>query len=393
MAPPLAKIFGVRLSLHRLPLSCAVALVPLVSLVPLVPLVWVAGCSPYQPFDSVSHLRGEYERLLGPGVAADVQVPFALSEEVRAAFGRSLRPAPNARGRVTQVLNFIFDGVDLKYALSPTRSAAETFRARQGNCLSFVNLFVGLARGQNLAPFYVEVTDYQRWNHRQGMVVSQGHIVAGLYLDGELATYDFLPYRPKAYRNLKPIDDLTATAHYYNNLAAEALLGGDLPAALAQAEIANRVAPGFVKAISNLGVIQARSGRLEPALETYRRGLALEPGSSTLLINQARAFQQLGKTAEAEEALSQVELLNTDNPFFFLYEGEVALARGDHQKALDYMARALKQNTELPEIHVGLIKVYMALGELDKARHHLERALKLDATQEDALRYARLLGR
>lgn len=355
--------------------------------------ILVAGCSQYQPFDSVSHLRGEYERLLGVGGAAGVEVPFALSEEVRTAFGLGMRPAASQRGRVNQVLDFIFERMDLKYALSPTRSASDTFRARQGNCLSFVNLFVGLARSQNLAPFYVEVTDYQRWNHRQGMVVSQGHIVAGLYLDGELATYDFLPYRPKAYRNLKPIDDLTATAHHYNNLAAEALMGGDLPTALARAEVANRVAPGFVKAISNLGVIQARSGRLEQALETYRRGLALEPDSSTLLINQARAFQQMGKAAEADAVLLEVERLNTDNPFFFVYEGEVALARGDARKALDYMARALKQNTELPEIHVGLVKVYMALGELDKARHHLERALKLDATQEDALRYARMLGR
>jgi Tfp pilus assembly protein PilF len=57
------------------------------------------------------------------------------------------------------------------------------------------------------------------------------------------------------------------------------------------------------------------------------------------------------------------------------------------------MAKALRQNTELPEVHVGLVKVYMALGELEKARHHLERALQLDATQEEALRYARLLGR
>ena len=57
------------------------------------------------------------------------------------------------------------------------------------------------------------------------MVVSQGHIVAGMYLDGVLRTFDFLPYRQKAYKDFKPIDDLTAAAHYYNNLGAEALLG------------------------------------------------------------------------------------------------------------------------------------------------------------------------
>jgi hypothetical protein len=33
------------------------------------------------------------------------------------------------------------------------------------------------------------------------------------------------------------------------------------------------------------------------------------------------------------------------------------------------------------------------MGDLEKARHYLGRALKLDATNQDALQYARMLGR
>ena len=56
------------------------------------------------------------------------------------------------------------------------------------------------------------------------------------------------------------------------------------------------------------------------------------------------------------------------------------------------MVRALRLDSELPEVHLGLVKVYLALGDLEKARHYLGRALKLDATNQDALQYARLLG-
>ena len=345
-----------------------------------------AGCSPYKPFDSAAYIRQQ-----GPALA-QVAVPFEIDDEVRAAYEQGARRVSGQRKKVTQVIDFIFDRLDLTYALSPTHDAVGTFRTRRGNCLSFVNLFVGLAREQGLAPFYVEVTDYQTWNQREGMVVSQGHIVAGMYLEGELATYDFLPYRPKAYKDFKPIDDLTATAHYYNNLGAEALMAGDLETARRNLEIATAVAPRFVKAINNQGVYLARSGDPEGALATYRRGLEIEPDNPTILTNLTRVYQQLGRDREAAELIARLEGTQNTNPFFFVYQGEMALSQGDTAKALDSMARALRQDTELPEVHVGLVKVYLAMGDLERARHHLGRALQLDATHEEALRYARVLA-
>jgi tetratricopeptide (TPR) repeat protein len=350
-----------------------------------------AGCSQYQAFDSATYLRQQYAREVGAQAAARIEVPFEIDGEIRTAVAKLPKISSELR-RVNQVNDMIFDGLQLQYLLAPTKNAVETYRTRSGNCLSFVNLFVGLGRELGLSPYYVEVTDLQKWNHRDGMVVSQGHIVAGLYIDGVLRPFDFLPYRQKAYKAFNPIDDLTAAAHYYNNLGAEALLGGDLPRAQALLTTASGIAPRFDKAINNLGVVQARSGAPEKALETYRRGLEIKPDDSTLQVNMARALQELGRADEATALLAKVEAGNTSNPFFFVYEGEVALAKGENDKALDYMVRALRLDSELPEIHLGLVKVYLALGDLEKARHYLGRALKLDATNQDALRYARLLG-
>jgi tetratricopeptide (TPR) repeat protein len=353
----------------------------------------LAGCSQYQPFDSAGHLRQQFAEQVGKDTAAQLAVPFELDSAVRSAVETKLRPAPSELRTLNSVLNFIFEDLDLHYALNPTRTAVQTFHEQRGNCLSFVNLFVGLARERGLNPFYVEVTDYQKWNHRAGMVVSQGHIVAGMYLDGELKTYDFLPYRPKAYKDFKPIDDLTAAAHYYNNLGAEALMEGNLERANELLLVATRIAPRFDKAINNLGVAKARSGDLPGALEMYKKGLELDADNAMILTNMTRAFQTLGRTQEADDLLARIEASNTTNPFFFVYQGDMALSRGENQKALDYMVKALRLDTEAPEVHVGFVKVYLAMGEMDKARHHLERALKLDATNQDALQLASMLGR
>lgn len=350
-----------------------------------------AGCSQYQAFDSASFLREQYAKNIGKAEASRVEVPFELSAEIRESL-KNIPPLQSELRRVNQVNDFIFDGLRLQYSLTPTRNAVDTYRSRAGNCLSFVNLFVGVARERGLNPQYVEVTDLQRWNHRDGMVVSQGHIVAGMYIDGVLRTFDFLPYRRKAYRDFKPIDDLTAAAHYYNNLGAEALLAGDLDRSQALLTTATRIDPRFEKAVNNLGVVLARGGRPAEALEVYQRALRIVPGDSTIMTNMVRAYQQLGRNQEANELLAQIEDQNTTNPFFFVYQAEVAIGRGDYDKAMESMVRALRLDSELPEVHLGFVKLYMATGDMEKARHHLSRALTLDATNEDAIRFARLMG-
>lgn len=374
---------------ERIPRSRHRVLVPLLAL----PLL-AAACStiPASPsFDSVEYLRGQYAERLGPERAERLPVPFELDSVIlEAAEGRIHRGA-SERNRVQQITDFIFGYAGLDYSLSPTRSARETFRAAEGNCLSFVNLFVGLAREYRLAPFYVEVEDYQRWNYSRGTVVSHGHIVAGLRVDGKLETYDFLPYRPKSYRDFNPIDDLKAAAHYFNNLGAEALLRGDLEQARRLTEVAVGLAPWFDKAVNNLGVALLRQDEAGRALEVFLDGLDRSPENPALLTNAARAYQDLGRPAEADELLTRLEGVQHSNPFFFVYRGEVALAQGDLETALDYMRKAFRRDSDVPEVHVGLVKVYLALGERRKALHHVERALRLDATHGEARRFAAML--
>ncbi len=354
-------------------------------------LLLVLGCVAEPRRDSSDYLRKQIAAQTDSRLANDIEVPFAISESIRDEVDAKLKPVGDARVRVARIIDYVFRGLDLNYQLTPTRDASGTYISREGNCLSFVNLFVALGRHMRLSPFYVEVEDYQRWDHRQGMVVSQGHIVAGMFIDGEMKTYDFLPYRSKSYRDFLAIDDLTATAHYYNNLGAEALLAGDALAAHRFLEIATRVDPTFVKAANNLGVWYARERRHDEAITTFNRALAVEPDNVPLLTNLARAYQVTGRNEEAETVLSPVEGVEHTNPFFFVYKGEAALARGEHREALAYMRDALRADTETPEVHVGLTKVYVALGDLDKASHHLQRALRLDATHPEANQLAFML--
>lgn len=352
-----------------------------------------AGCSTTAPaptFDSADYLRRQIDPRVGLQ-ASDIPLPFELSPDLQAQADIRLKPSGSDRDRATRVVDYIFHDLGLEYAIAPTRDANGTFRSRAGNCLSFVNLFVALARRLRLSPFYVEVEDYQRWDHRQGMVISQGHIVAGLYLGGDLKTYDFMPYRVKSYRDFEPIDDLTATAHYYNNLGAEALLDGRLEEADRYLGIAGRIDPKFIKGANNLGVLKARQGHFEEAIALYQGALEIDPQNVPLLTNLARAYQQTGRAEEAAKILDSVEGVHHNNPFFYVYRADLAMSRGDHTKALDFLREALAIESEAPEVHVGLARTYVALGEIERAKHHLQRALRLEPSHPEARKLAALL--
>ena len=353
----------------------------------------LTGCTTYQPFDSAANFDAEVDELVPSELRDDVARPYEIDEAIRDTVLGRVNPGASDSRRTEEILSIIFSSLDLQYSLQPTRNAVETWRDREGNCLSFVNLFVGVGRDQRLNPFYVEVEDYQRWHYEDGVVVSRGHIVAGMYIDGQLSTFDFLPYAPKAYRQFKPIDDIVATAHFYNNLGAEAMMRGELEAAEEHLRIAVALAPEFDKAANNLGVALLRTERAEEAVTVLESGLDLVPDNVPLLTNLTRAYQQLGRVDEADELLDRLDDINQHNPFFYVYRGSVALGKGDLELAMDYMRRAFRTDSELPEVHVGLARVYLALGQLKQARHHISRALRLDATHEEARKYAALIER
>lgn len=353
-------------------------------------LLLVAGCATFEPYDTLQHTRTRIDRQLGPELASQVDIPYVLDDSILDFVTGRVEPTGNDRKKVDQILDLIFSGVGLDYELAPTRDAIETFHTRRANCLSFTHLFVGIGRSQRLNPFYVEVEDYQRWSYQDGAVVSRGHIVAGMYVDGNLATYDFLPYRPKAYRDFEIITDLEAMAHHYNNLAAEALIDGRLDEAERSLRVATHLNPDFDKAINNLGVLYLRLGEPERAIATYEAALPDHPTYVPILTNLVNAYRRTGQQEKAEEIALRLEEADDTNPFFFVSRGLEALDRGDTEGALRYMRDALRIDTEIPEVHLGIAKVYLATGQMEKARHHVSRALRLDATHPEARRLAKL---
>jgi Flp pilus assembly protein TadD len=70
--------------------------------------------------------------------------------------------------------------------------------------------------------------------------------------------------------------------------------------------------PGLVEASANLGVIEARNGRLSHAIHLWESAFDRAPGKSSIGMNLARVLCEQGKTEEAKNYVLRVLRFNPD---------------------------------------------------------------------------------
>ena len=187
---------------------------------------------------------------------------------------------------------FSKDFFGLQYAPIVTTSALETLEAKQGNCLALASVYVGLARAIGLKSNYLDVSNriHDKYVDDQ-IMVRTGHVTAVVEtLNGEVILD--VGHLLKRYSVFRVIDDIEASAHFYNNRGYELIYRAqqrsepiDWEAAAGNFRIATRVMPEFVRAWNNLGVACSRLGRIREAAASYRRALSLDPDFSSARTN------------------------------------------------------------------------------------------------------------
>src|SRR5204863_7553191 len=121
----------------------------------------------------------------------------------------------------------------LEYDSELTRNAAETFKARAGNCLSLAIMTAAFAKEMGLAVRYQRVLVDDAWSRSGGIYFASLHVNLTLgttqtgvhMLDSQNTpmTIDFLPGTDLRGRRMRVLQEDTIVAMYMNNRAAEAL--------------------------------------------------------------------------------------------------------------------------------------------------------------------------
>jgi tetratricopeptide (TPR) repeat protein len=340
-----------------------------------------------------------------PAVSTDADQAMALSAPMRAYLDTRLRHGPVGVDRRRWLMEALYqhDELKLEYDASTTRTAAQAFEARAGNCLSLVMMTGAFAKALGLSVRYQLVLGEEAFDRAGDIAISIGHVnltlddkaqrIGVLTTERDPWTIDFLPAREAWSRTTRTIQEHTVVAMFLNNRAVEALVRGRLDDAYAWARAALRRDPELLDAYVTLGVIYR--ARHAPALAeaVLERVSAREPDNTQALANRVLALRDLGRDTEAGALQKRLDRLDPHPHFSDFRLGMAALRAGRFEEARRLFQREVDRAPDYHEFQFWLAVAYADLDDPTRAAAHLTRAMEASTTRRDHDLYAAKLAR
>jgi len=339
-----------------------------------------------------------------PTERIDRKAIFALSDAMRRFVRDELPLSIGGNGARQALIDAVTQGqLKLEYDSVRTRTAAEAFDARSGNCLSLVIMTAAFAKALGLQVTYNRASFADMWSRDGNIYFLNGHVNVTLgkretdprtlYDSAETITIDFLPPPERRGLHTRVVEEPTIVAMFMNNRAAEALVRGRIDDAYWWAREAMRADPTFMGAYNTLGVLYVRRGELAAAERAFRRVIAREADNTRAWANLALVLGRAGRPDEAEMAERELARLEGAAPFYYFHRGLAAMEAGDFRGARALFAREVVRAPEYHEFHFWLGLAEYRLGNIARARAELEAALENSTTAREHDLYATKLQR
>ncbi len=327
----------------------------------------------------------------GPSTSIESSAVLALSDEMRAFLKQNVNPGGTDIFKLQQLVDAIMGKKTFKLEYDEnTRTAAETFRLRRGNCLSFTTLFVSLARGAGLKADFQEVDIPPDWSTRKDVFVLNRHVNVTVYL-GAAGTraVDFDVGDFKSTYEVDTISDKRAIAHFFNNMGVERMQAGEIVDAFAFYRRSILETNGdFSPAWTNLGLLYLKGGHDDYAEAAYRNALKADRADVVAMSNLVRLHDMRGENEAAQKYKKKVDQHRMRNPHLRFSLAREAFENGDYDIAIDHLKHAIRKEKGESEYTFLLGLCYLMKGDIEKARRWTDKAKKLSETDEERHRYS-----
>ena len=304
----------------------------------------------------------------------DVDV-LAINDEIKDLINEEVKKIRDPQARLKMMSKILvqkisYDTMDDGYGV---KTAQETFDTGTGNCLSFTNLFIAMARFAGFKSKFSEIPTLPNWIRDGEVLFFTRHIGASInvpnpaaqviqleVLDGRnrIITMDNSIRYYFAPSELSPdisrlstfrftnITDNRAFAQYYNNIGSKNLAEGNIPEAYRYFIKAIKTDPELSFAWSNLGVVYRRNNQPDAAEAAYLQGFAVTQGSSdtsvlTIMNNLTNLYNTTGEKEKAELYKTRLASFREKNPYYQYVAGKTAYDEKLFEKSVGLFKKAI----------------------------------------------------
>ena len=316
-------------------------------------------------------------RAQAPDIASeDLVVPFLVTPEMVEQARFLIAGAQTDFDKADRLMRSLTDddGFGLRYDAVATSTPAVTVARGYGNCLALTSIFIGLAREVGLTAYYVDASDrVNDLRREEAIIVDSGHIAGGVRTERGYTLVDFDGHVSR-YRTFQIIDDITALAHYYNNLGFEMIAEAQIAGAEVpwkdvrhNFELATKVRPDFTRAYNNLGVAYTRLGDLEMAEQSYTMAIATDPKSDAAYHNLGNLRLRQGDILAALDSYDEALRLRKRNPYLYYHRGLAQYRLGMLEEAEESFKKSIGLQRDYIEPRNLLAQVYHLQGRDEEA--------------------------
>ena len=363
-------------------------------------ILFLGACAstPSSQMQSLSERPISHHQLLDGSVLGIQDEPpmgevniLAVNSDMRTFLEAHVPENLGSRRKVELILAAILDdGLRLDYNLFRTHTAEEAFYSRDGNCLSFTNLFVALARETGVSARYQEVEVPPTWEAQGDTWLFNKHVNAVVDLPGGRISVDFaLDAYDSEYRR-KILEDEEVAARYHNNMGVHWMSEGDYPRSFQHFRQALKLAPDTGYFWTNLGTLYRRAEHFGAAEAAFLAALDVSRDPAAMS-NLARLYRSRGSLQLAEFYESRVQLFRRKNPYYLFHLAEEAYAAANYEGAVSNARAAIRLQKGEHRYHRLLGLAYTRLGELEKAGEEFHQAATLAADADQRETYNRKL--
>jgi Flp pilus assembly protein TadD len=313
-----------------------------------------------------------------------LQINDGIKQFLAEHIDRRLQPYEKLESLVQTV--FRENALGFTYQLE-TRTAAETFEKRGGNCVSFTFLLIAMARHLGLDARFREVEVAPTWSRVGNLVTMSGHVNVAIFMGSQPYVVDLFPQVSRIEIGGEVVSDARAFSHYYNNRGVDHLAAGRMQEALAYFMKAVQSDPEMARSWGNLGVAQSRTGRHADAEASYLRVMKMQPGNLVAMGNLAVLYRQIGREREAQRYEAKARKLQLKNPYYHFDLGMRAYETANYAVAVEHFKIALKIKPVEHNFDMAMARAYMQLGDRDRVANYLQLAAKNAPTDAAKLRY------